>query len=1626
MPFKFACPRVALYPDHRAETLRAVARGIMLLLGAVALLGHGVAWSAPPVEGTVRLPGPDQLSAGVAVPAHPLADASARHALARELEGWALTWNPANGGAISGLGRLAAREAPAAFAPRFVRGHAALLGMGAADLRAVDVRTVGRIEHRYYRQTYRGLPVEGSRLGFAFGRDGSPLHFTARTAPDIALRDIRPSVILERAQLSGLGGLTTPQSVVWDEGELVVVARRFSGLDRDRLAWRLRCHTEGPSGVWRILVDAHTGELLERESLIVSAGGDPAAANAQLVSGHIDGWVHDLTPFREELPVGFPHQMVRAAEGMTVLGQTFTDLEGDFSFGELELSDPQALVLQTMLAGPFAVILQGAHVSVPMVILPNPTLPAVITWDDSTALGASRAAYVHANTAHDELKRIDPGFMLLDRPVTIFASDSSGACNGYASLNPDAPQINLYAAGSSGGGDCPDIAEIADVVYHEYGHLATMYVYLPEWAPSDLHEAFSDYFATTIVDTNLVGLDFYGEGTYLRNMDNDYVWPREECNGEEHCLGEVLDGALWDMRENLIASISDRDEAVALSDSLFHYMRYGRPMDVHECLPQALLVDDDDDDLSNGTPHLEAIATAFERHQIGDFEVHIAHTPLYDTEDPTTARVIDATLGAIYPVERDSVLLHYSVDGETYTSVTMAGTGYHFSAEIPEQPMGTTVRYYLTAADEGGHRAALPAGAPTQVLDYVVGTDVTPPEVVHTVPGDPVVEQERLWFYATVTDNIGVIDSVLALVSVAEPDSSYTVWVDLLAKDEDRLPNVYEGYLERGPWEDGTDVAYHFEARDGSSQQNLARYPAEGELALETHRGRGWDFESGAADFTLAGDWECGVTHVEPAPAPSGTQLVATVLDGTYNSGIASELTTIELDLTQWQRAMLEFRSWYWTEEEWDGGRVLGSRDHGATWELLIPSGGYPSFIYDTETSPPPYPRLPAFSGEGREWRTHQVPLDAFVGDTLMIRFRHWSDTSVVRLGWYLDDIKIIEAQALVVPEALAATVGEDGRVALTWGAPVGVNTESDNFVGYHIYRTDDLESEPEDLLTTEPVEETEYVDTDVTNGVQYRYGVTAVYATGESPLGAPAVGYPYRAALDTADEIAFDVEGVSTRADTLVIANNGTGELRVSLCLGDATDTYDDLVPHHTFDNVDDEDFTLLAEDGAGALAPDLASLACIEQQGFLAIKIALHDSLPDPLTQFTLLAFLDTDLSRATGMPAGNLGADYFIAIGAMVADPDWGFAWLLRATDEGVDLVAPVPLIDCQTGSDSLVVGVPLLWLGFPQEIGFGVQVILSSGPGPGASSAEGGPAGFTKESPLRLPDELVRALAQTLAQARADDPSSGDQLPDARQFDWLTTGPLSGMATPEEAFKLPLDFDFTGRQPGELAAKLYATSNDPDQPLTEIPVTANIFYLPPEGLACWETDSRTEGLMLAWSPADPDSFDAFQLHRWSDEETEAMAVVVGGGPVTAPDDSLYQVLDRGVESGQRYYYRLAGIKPGGETVNLSPTVHPLYEPSAAAHLTMEAPRPNPFSASTTFRMHAPEGTQWELFIVDVSGRLVRQLVRKGDSEPGVHMIQWDCRSEEDQPVSQGVYYAVARAGSRLVTRSMVLVR
>jgi hypothetical protein len=94
-----------------------------------------------------------------------------------------------------------------------------------------------------------------------------------------------------------------------------------------------------------------------------------------------------------------------------------------------------------------------------------------------------------------------------------------------------------------------------------------------------------------------------------------------------------------------------------------------------------------------------------------------------------------------------SATLHYSIDGgRTYSAVSMGPAGRVYSAAIPGQPLGSVVRYYLSANDGDENTGTDPANAPYTVYRFQVS------ERPHLLIND---------FSVTDTDNLLGLDSAL-------------------------------------------------------------------------------------------------------------------------------------------------------------------------------------------------------------------------------------------------------------------------------------------------------------------------------------------------------------------------------------------------------------------------------------------------------------------------------------------------------------------------------------------------------------------------------------------------------------------------------------------------------------------------------------------------------------------------------------------------------------------------------------------------------------------------------------------------------------------------------------------------
>jgi hypothetical protein len=100
-------------------------------------------------------------------------------------------------------------------------------------------------------------------------------------------------------------------------------------------------------------------------------------------------------------------------------------------------------------------------------------------------------------------------------------------------------------------------------------------------------------------------------------------------------------------------------------------------------------------------------------------------------------------------------------------------------------------------------------------------------------------------------------------------------------------------------------------------------------------------------------------------------------------------------------------------------------------------------------------------------------------------------------------------------------------------------------------------------------------------------------------------------------------------------------------------------------------------------------------------------------------------------------------------------------------------------------------------------------------------------------------------------------------------------------------------------------------------------------------------------------------------------------------------------------------------------------PAVRIGAGVTLALSAARPNPFNASTEFRLSLDAPADVDVGVYDLAGRRVAGL-HHGRLEVGVHRFTWDGRAEDGGRVGAGVYFARASSGSANQVRKLILVQ
>ena len=655
----------------RAKSFRQEDLSIRARIGAAgeeqaqALAALGVAPAAAYVDGrTGRF--------ATLMPAQPLLPG---RGVGNELTWAELAVDPPAGDAALG------RQAWKAFVG-YLEEHRGALGIDVGELRSpgdVTVHEGGGLVQIHAPRLIDGIPVRDAYLT-AVIRHGNLVLLGARNWGDVTAAR-QPAISVDQALATVRSYLADlPNRVSFKKSSLAFVPAAAGDGLAFRLAWVASPVVEGDLGTWEALVDAASGELLAFEDL-------NHYATARVVQGGVLPESNDgMGPEGTEQP-GWPMPFADLENGGETL---FTDAGGSLlacvdgtittalSGRYMNMSD-QCGAISESTAGDVLDLgtSGGSDCTVPPGASPGNT-------------HASRSGFYEMNRIKEQARAQLPANSWLDEQLTANMNIPQ-FCNAFWSGST----VNFYRSG----GGCGNTGELAGVYDHEWGHGMDDNDANP--SISSPGEGIADIYAYLRLNTSCIGRGFlqgsacngYGDPCVgsppcdgVRDIDwanrasgvphdLDFIDPTcgtgggTPCGGSSHCEGAVYAEALFDLVNRDLPSLFGLDFNTAHEiGTRLSYLGGGAVGSWYTCTPpfggcnadggylHYLAADDDNGDLSDGTPHMTAIFDAFDRHQIA------CATPTVQNGGcaggPTTAPAVVAT-----PLDRGASLSWGAVGG---------------------------------------------------------------------------------------------------------------------------------------------------------------------------------------------------------------------------------------------------------------------------------------------------------------------------------------------------------------------------------------------------------------------------------------------------------------------------------------------------------------------------------------------------------------------------------------------------------------------------------------------------------------------------------------------------------------------------------------------------------------------------------------------------------------------------------------------------------------------------------------------------------------------------------------------------------------------------------------------------
>ncbi len=438
--------------------------------------------------------------------------------------------------------------------------------------------------------------------------------------------------------------------------------------DSCRLALRHRVHVHSTSDELEIWVDPITDEVLEKKS--IRRHGDFAGE----VVASIPAENLPFSPSAALTQVGLSDLMISPAGVPSIV----TDEIGEF---HLSNSAPTLLVAAS-LTGPLMDVQNLGGMNTNVFTILNDGVYASIQMTDLTSefSVAQSSAFYGITKARRWLHNLAPGFGAVTAPVSVNVN-LAGTC--YAAYLPIFQMIQLTRAG----GGCANAA-YGTLLAHEYFH------HIQEQIPGnpevEMEEANADIFAAFCLDDPRIGADYYGVGQPIRDLTDPVVYPVASLLPQE--TGQPFACAFWDFRQLLIDENGPEAGASAAAELWLSWVFAGDGILDGGVLLDLLLLDDDDNDLANGTPHVDALTTAFPAHGLD--------LPVIEVTDLTCEQAEQTVLLEWeLPVLGTHTSLDVVRDGRVVVSLPPDSTSF-----IDEDPQGGQ-RTYIVISRQGAMSA---------------------------------------------------------------------------------------------------------------------------------------------------------------------------------------------------------------------------------------------------------------------------------------------------------------------------------------------------------------------------------------------------------------------------------------------------------------------------------------------------------------------------------------------------------------------------------------------------------------------------------------------------------------------------------------------------------------------------------------------------------------------------------------------------------------------------------------------------------------------------------------------------------------------------------------------------------